>query len=275
MGDNWYAYLVKPLDYVPDTKYPLIVTTYRSGDYFLRGASGNENPIQVYAAKGFVVLSFDVGFLRNTRTGDFADKIVDWASPVASIETAVQQLVDAGLVDPLRVGIAGFSHGEVIGGYAITHTNLFHAASGAETYDPCFYALGGEVWHRQFTNWGLVGGPEVNTKAHWQEISLSANADKIRTPILQNTSDTEYLAYLPTYRALRDLGKPMELYIYPNELHVRNQPKHRLEIYERNVDWFSFWLKNEEDEDLAKAAQYVRWKAMREAYGERSQETPK
>src|ERR1700722_17518987 len=115
-GENWFAYLVKPLDYENGKKYPLVVTTYRSGDYFLRGAPGDENPIQVYSAKGFVVLDFDVGFLRNTRPGDFEDKLLDWASPVTSIESAVQKLVDAGLVDPSRVGLAGNSHGGGIGG---------------------------------------------------------------------------------------------------------------------------------------------------------------
>ena len=39
---------------------------------------------------------------------------------------------------------------------------------------------------------------------------------------------------------VRDLQKPIELYIYSNELHVINQPKHRLEIYERNVDCVRF-----------------------------------
>ena len=68
------------------------------------------------------------------------------------------------------------------------------------------------------------------------------NADRIRTPILENASDTEYLIYLPLYRSLMDLGKPVELYIYTNELHVRNQPRHRLEIYQRNLDWFMLWL---------------------------------
>jgi dipeptidyl aminopeptidase/acylaminoacyl peptidase len=262
-GEHWYAYLLKPLDYVPGRKYPLVVTTYRSGDYFLRGASGDENPIQVYAAKGFAVLSFDVGFTRNVRPGDFSEKLLDWASPTASIESAVKNLVDAGLIDPSRVGMAGFSHGDTIGGYAVVHTRLFRAVSGALLYDPCFYALGGEVWHGIFTTWGLAGWTEGSTKARWQEIAVSTNADKIAAAILQNTSDTEYIGYLSTYRALKDLNKPIELYIYPNELHVINQPKHRLEIFERNVDWFSFWLKDEEDSDPAKAEQFARWRSLR------------
>jgi hypothetical protein len=34
------------------------------------------------------------------------------------------------------------------------------------------------------------------------------------------------------------------------------------------VDWFCFWLKDEEDPDLAKAEQYARWRALRNAKSE-------
>jgi len=60
------------------------------------------------------------------------------------------------------------------------------------------------------------------------------------------------------------LGKPLEVFIYPNEFHIKNQPKHRFEIYERNLDWFKFWLKGEEDPNAAKVEQYARWRELRE-----------
>jgi dipeptidyl aminopeptidase/acylaminoacyl peptidase len=263
-GEEWFAYLVKPLDFVPGKRYPLIVTTYRSGDYFLRGASGDENPIQVYAAHGFAVMSFDVGWLRNPEQGDFDAKILDWASPVASMEDAIRRLAKDGIIDPAKVGIGGFSHGEEIAGYAVSHTNLFRAASGAASYDPCFYFLGSDEWHDVFEEWGLGGWPWGRSRENWRRIAMSMSADKIVTPILQNASDTEYLIYLPLYRSLADLGRPVELYLYPNELHVRNQPRHRLEIYDRNLDWFRFWLKDELDPDPAKAEQYQRWDHLRD-----------
>ena len=263
-GEEWFAYLVKPLDFVPGKRYPLIVTTYRSGDYFLRGASGDENPIQVYAAHGFAVLSFDVGWLRNPMRGDFDAKLLDWASPVASMEDAILRLAKDGIIDPAKVGIGGFSHGEEIAGYAVSHTNLFRAASGAAGYDPCFYYLGSDEWHDVFEQWGLGGWPGGKSRENWRKIAMSMNADKVATPILQNASDTEYLIYLALYRSLADLGRPVELYLYPNELHVRNQPRHRLEIYDRNLDWFRFWLEGEQDQDPAKAAQYKRWNHWRD-----------
>jgi dipeptidyl aminopeptidase/acylaminoacyl peptidase len=263
-GEEWFAYLVKPIDFVPGRSYPLIVTTYRSGDYFLRGASGDENPIQVYAAHGFAVLCVDAGWIRNRVEGDFAATLLNWASPTATIDQAVRGLAEASIVDISRVGIAGFSHGEEIAGYALIHTDLFHAASGAQNYDPFFYFLGSDEWHEIFQEWRLGGWSSGKLNPDWRQIAMSMNADKIVTPILQNASDTEYLITLSTYRSLRDVDKPIELYIYPNELHVRNQPRHRLEIYERNLDWFRFWLKDEQDSDPAKAEQYKRWSHLRE-----------
>jgi dipeptidyl aminopeptidase/acylaminoacyl peptidase len=262
-GESWFAYLVKPLDYKLGMRYPLVVTTYRSGDYFLRGGSGDENPIQVYAANGFAVLCFDVGWNRNIRAGDFEEKVQDWASPTASLDAAIHILVAEGIIDPERVGVAGFSHGEEIAGYAVTHTHLFQAAIGAAFYDPCFYYLGGTGWWSVFETWGLGGWPEGGAKSNWRLLAMSLNADRIETPILENASDTEYLIYLPVYRSLVDLRKPVELYLYPKELHVRNQPKHRYEIYERNLDWFLFWLKDLERTDRQKEDQYRRWRELR------------
>jgi len=263
-GDNWYGYLVKPLGYKPGTRYPLVVTTYRSGDFFLRGASGDQNPIQAYAAEGFAVFCFDVGMIRNVHPGNFEEKLLDWSSPAASLEAAIRELDQRGWIDAARVGIAGYSHGEEIAGYAVTHTDLFHAAAGAAMYEPYFYFMGGTEWWDLFEAWGLGGWPFGKSAGHWKQISMVQNAERIHTPVLQTVSDTEYLLYLPLYRSLVDLGKPVELYVYPDELHVKNQPRHRFEIYERNLDWFAFWLKDEERSGSEKSAQYARWRKMRE-----------
>ena len=206
-GEPWFAYLIKPVNYSRGKNYPLIVTTYRSGDYFLEGASGDENPIQVYAANGFVVLCFDVGRPRNIKKGDFADKLRDWASPTASIEAAMKELIANGLVDPGRVGIEGFSHGEEIVAYALTHTTLFHAVVGGSGYDPYFYDLGGNAWRRHFRDWGLEGWAVNEARTKWSEIAVSLRADRVLCPILENVPESEYLTKLSTLAALGDLGK--------------------------------------------------------------------
>jgi hypothetical protein len=52
--------------------------------------------------------------------------------------------------------------------------------------------------------------------------------------------------------------------VYADELHVKNQPMHRYDIYEQNLDWFRFWLKGEEDPARQKVSQYERWRRLRE-----------
>jgi hypothetical protein len=56
-----------------------------------------------------------------------------------------------------------------------------------------------------------------------------------------------------------------DLYVFPNEPHLKFQPKHKLADYERNLDWFRFWLQGHEGPDPAKRAQYVRWDEMKKA----------
>jgi len=261
-GETWFGQLVMPLQNEPGKRYPLIITTYRSGDYFLRGASGDQSPIQVYAAQGFVVLSLDVGVVKDPK--DFDGFRMLWASPVASMQQAVSRLAESGLVDPERVGATGYSYGETILGYAIGHTDLIRTASGVASYDPFFeHYLVDSHFRALFEKWGLGSWADPSFRKNWSEVSLFLQPDHVHAPVLNQAGDFEGLGDLPLFVALNDLKRPVELYLYPNELHHKNQPKHRLEIYERNLDWFRFWLKDEEDPATSKGQQYERWRHLR------------
>jgi dipeptidyl aminopeptidase/acylaminoacyl peptidase len=103
----------------------------------------------------------------------------------------------------------------------------------------------------------------ANNRAFWRETSLALNAARIDTPLLLQLADNEFRLALEAFGALREQGKPVEMYVFPDEYHVKWQPEHRRAVYERNLDWFSFWLQQQEDSDPAKAAQYARWRALR------------
>jgi dipeptidyl aminopeptidase/acylaminoacyl peptidase len=265
-GDSWWAHLVKPLNYQPSKKYPLIVTTYRTHE-FLRGASGDENPIQVYAAHGFAVLSFDYGHREfDNKPGDFQRYFSWYESVEASIEMVIQKASEMGVADTTKVGLTGYSRGTSIVAYEITHTKLFRAVSGASgAYSPYFYYMAPRRFQDDFfLRNGEGGWPEGKSKANWKQEAPELNADRIDVPVLNNDADSEFLQDLALYTSLRDLRRPVELFIYPNELHVVNQPKHRYQIYERNVDWFGFWLKSEESSDPEKREQFLRWRQLRQ-----------
>src|SRR6266508_2187060 len=102
------------------------------------------------------------------------------------------------------------------------------------------------------------------------ELSPALNASRVKAPLLVQVADSEYLYGLQFYTTLKELEKPVEMIIFANEGHIKNQPKHRYEIYQRNLDWFNFWLQGKEDPDPAKREQYERWRAMRDALKRRS-----
>jgi dipeptidyl aminopeptidase/acylaminoacyl peptidase len=262
--DHSWGHLVLPPSYEPGRRYPLIITTYADSDEFLRGGVGDEYPIQVFAANGFAVLDFNRGKFHN-KPGDFESFVLMVKSPIEAMAVAVEKLADMGIVDSARVGITGLSHGAALVDYGISHTNLFHAAiqSGAGSFDPYGYFLGSDENRAYYLSMYGVGPPGGESAPKWQKISSSLNVQCILSPLLINAADWEYDIDIQLITTLRQSNKPVEMFIYADELHLKNQPKHRYEIYERNVDWFNFWLKDWKDLDPAKAEQYTRWEGLR------------
>jgi len=268
--------LVLPPGYMPGTRLPLIVTTYTSNG-FLRGATGDEFPIHVFAARGFAVLSY------NSPPGVWASakKAADYISAVSSgmrdwserfsiqsaVMTGVQKVIDMGIADPARIGIAGLSDGSSTAEFAMIHSDRFAAASiGTCCLEPwSVSATYGPAVARIFHSIGWTPATSSD-QSFWDVGSLIRNAAKIDTPLLMQLSDHEYLAGIDTYAALREQGKPVDLYVFDDEYHIKSQPAHRLAVYNRNLDWFAFWLQGRIDPDPAKADQYAQWEDLRRTW---------
>lgn len=268
-GDVMYAVLTFPRGYRAGTRYPLIITTYRAHG-FLRGAVGDEYPVDVFAAHGSFVLALDIynvsyAPLALDQEQPFDVTILDWQSPLDGIEQIVGELAERGLVDRGKVGICGLSHGSEITNYAISHSDAFAAAiaDGGSARDPLFYYLKSESWNTLFKSWGLEGPPYEANLSKWEQMSPALNAGRITAPLLMNAPDSEYVIGLQQYWEMRDHHRPVEMWIFPDEGHIKHQPVHRLVVYQRNVDWFDYWLQGKRDPDPANAAQYERWDELR------------
>src|SRR3546814_6007431 len=48
-----------------------------------------------------------------------------------------------------------------------------------------------------------------------------------------------------------------DLYVFPHEPHIKFQPRHKLAVYQRNLDWFRFWLQDYEDPDPARSEEHT------------------
>lgn len=273
LGLEAWGDLVMPPGHKPGKKLPMVVVQYHS-DGFLRGGTGDDYPIFLLAQRGIAVLSaerpnfFAAAFpqLRTWYEINAANQ-KDWGerrSLLSSVLTGVQMAVDRGDIDSSRVGITGLSDGASTVAFALINSKAFAAAALSTCcMEPNTTATyGGIAWAEWLHGMGYPPATQDNPD-FWRDMSLARNAARIDTPLLMQLADNEFRLALEAFGALHEQNKPVEMHVYPDEYHVKWQPIHRRAVYERNLDWFSFWLQGREDPDTAKITQYRRWRAMR------------
>ncbi len=265
--------LVLPPGYTKGSLLPLIVVQYHS-DGFLRGGTGDEYPIFPLAAQGFAVLSIEdppsiARAFPELKTWEEINRAStrNWAerrSELSSMLTGVARVVSSGIADPKRIGITGLSDGASSARFALINSHVFSAAaiSSSSLEIKTTMTYGGIAWADFNRKLGYPPSIRSDLK-FWKPFSMALNANDMNAPLLIQASDDEYVLALETFTALRESGKPVEMYVYPNEHHIKWQPAHRLAVYNRDIDWFAFWFQNKIDPDVGKIAQYARWKALR------------
>ena len=270
-GHETFGYFVKPLNYIPGKQYPLVIASYRARG-FLRGAQGDEIPIHVLAANGIAVFMLDKpNALRQSVKGADRHKkgFQEYRAAISSIDKIIEILDRRGEIDPNRIAITGLSDGVAIAFFALVHSNYEYAAAIACTalWEPItFYLTTNEkrkniylpYYGVEVTEAGLTGDE------FFSGISPSKNAAKIDAPILYNLPDSEMLSAMQSIVTLKELGKPVDAFIYPDEFHIKWQPAHRRSIYRRNVQWLQFWLQGKEVDDPVDPRQFERWRRLRD-----------
>ena len=269
-GAEAFGDLVYPANYRPGRRYPLIVVQYESRG-FLRGGTGDEFPIQAFAGAGFAVLSIQrpapIGAL--SRAADYieVDRLnlrgfADRRNVLSVIEQGVALLIARGIADPKAIGITGLSDGSSTVQFAALNSSLFSAAivSGC-CWDRSQTALLGP---RVADRYARIGWPGISedAAAFWSPMSLSQNARRVPFPILFSAADEEFRMALEAFTALREVGKPADLYVFPGEHHIKWQPAHRLAAYQRAIDWFRYWLRGALPAEGRRREEALRWQAM-------------
>jgi hypothetical protein len=115
---------------------------------------------------------------------------------------------------------------------------------------------------RQFVE---AGWPRLTEAApgFWSKISWAQNPAHVPFPVLMQLSDSEFRSALEPYTALKEAGVAVDMYVFPGEPHVKWQPAHRMAIYERNLDWFAFWLRDEGPDAPRREKEAARWAEMK------------
>lgn len=243
--------LIKPVDYQAGTRYPLAVLPHGGPEGIsLDGWSTRATyPAQLFASRGYVV------FMPNYRGSagrghEFAcaDHQDLGGKEFTDVLAGIDKLIADGLVDADRVGMGGWSYGGYFSGLAATtYSERFKAAMIAAA----------------ITNWiSFTGTTEIeheNSLVHWKlwpwddmalawERSPLAHVKQAKTAALivhgQADSRVPPGQSQELYRALRHLGVPTQLVMYPREGHGIAENVHALDFVHRFLDWFDTHVKN-------------------------------
>jgi dipeptidyl aminopeptidase/acylaminoacyl peptidase len=249
-GVETFGDLVLPVGYHAGQRVPLIIVQYESRG-FLRGGTADDFPIQLYAAHGFAVLSFNRPPFPSVQDGPKSprDFVIanqkDWVarrSIQSSLETIVGKLATLGIVDPTRVGITGQSDGASAATYGLIHSHLFAAAALSTCCeDSDMMATLGEGLANAYAAMGYPWAGQ-DPPGFWANSSLDLHADRTPVPILIQASEQEARLALRTYTVLKNAHWPIDMYIFPGESHVKLQSAHRLALFNRSLEWFARWL---------------------------------
>jgi dipeptidyl aminopeptidase/acylaminoacyl peptidase len=242
--------IIKPPGFVRGRRYPTIVWIHGGpngqDDHSLELESyGPQLERQLFASHGYVVLA--INYRGGTGRGaKFARSILaDWGHlEVEDLEAGVDYAIAQGIADPARLGVGGWSYGGLLTDYLIASDPRFKAGiSGAGSGNQTA-TYGSDEYVVQYD--AELGPPWKNT-ALWIKVSYPFfHADRIRTPTLFLGGSLDFNVPIgggeQMYQALRTLGVPTELVVYPGEHHSLDRPSFLVDRYQRYLDWMAKYL---------------------------------
>jgi dipeptidyl aminopeptidase/acylaminoacyl peptidase len=264
-GNQVEGGLYYPTDYAPGRLYPLVIQTHgfvrRQFSMDGRSEWNSGFAARPLAGKGFFVLQ--VGYYKDRASQTVLNTTREAPLEIAKYESAIDYLRERGLVDDQRVGIVGFSRTFYMVGCALVQSS--HHFAAASLVD------GIDAGYLQFLMFGPADSVMLNGAfpfgeglKEWLERSPGFNLEKVQTPVrLVSTGAATWLAEWQWYALLKDLRKPVDFLYLPDAEHLMVKPSERRVAMQGLVDWFSFWLKGEEDADPSKTEQYARWRTLR------------
>ncbi len=250
-GVNVQGWLVPPAKLEAGKKYPMIVLIHGGPS----SVTTSEWPasfgmsraiIAALSARGYYVLlpnprgSYGQGedFTR-ANVQDFGGG--DLRDDLAGIDAAIKKYP----VDANRLGVTGWSYGGFMTMWTVTQTDRFHAAvagAGIANWQSYYGQNLIDQWMIPFFGASVYDEPDVYEKS--SPIRFIKNV-KTPTLVIVGERDAECPASqsYEFWHALKTLGVPTKLIVYPGEGHMFIEPKHQVDRLEQTVEWFDKYLK--------------------------------
>jgi dipeptidyl aminopeptidase/acylaminoacyl peptidase len=250
-GFNIQGWLVPPAKIEAAKKYPMVVLIHGGPS----GVTTSEWPagigmsraiIAALSARGYYVLlpnprgSYGQGeeFTR-ANVKDFGGG--DLRDILAGVDAAIKKYP----IDPARLGVTGWSYGGYMTMWTVTQTNRFRAAvagAGVANLQSYYGQNLIDQWMIPFFGASVYDDPGVYEKS--SPIRFIKN---VKTPTLVIAGERD--AECPSsqsyefWHALKTLGVPTQLIIYPGEGHLFIEPKHQVDRMDQTIAWFDKYLK--------------------------------
>lgn len=284
LGRKFQGGLIPPVNYRTGERYPVVLQAagFSPGTFAPDGFTGFEGAYaaQGLANAGIMVLQLPTrpangepaaptGKCPRSSWGDCGES----ARWVAMVESAIDALDAAHLVDPKRVGVIGFSRFGMHVHHLLTFSNYPIAAAticDSIAATPLTYAFVYGFSYPGMLEWEAdteMGAPFWGEGIEsWRERSPAFHLDRIKTPLRIEFIGKGISAYWDTFANLKRHQRPVELFHIPLDIHPLQTPWGRLASLQGNVDWFRFWLLGEENSNKRMSDQNSRWGALRQQY---------
>lgn len=160
---------------------------------------------------------------------------------MTDILTGIDVLVEQGIADPERLGVAGWSYGGYLTAWAITQTGRFRAAVAGASITNWISFHGGSTI-QAFDQLFYQDDP-FGWDGRYGQFSPMAHVRNARTPTLFLHGEQDPIcpvgqAY-EMWRALRECGVETQLVVYPREGHGPLEREHLRDVLERGVRWLT------------------------------------
>jgi dipeptidyl aminopeptidase/acylaminoacyl peptidase len=250
-GFNVQGWTLPPPKIESGKKYPMVVLIHG-------GPSSAEMPawpagfgmwkaiIGALSSRGYFVLmpnprgSYGQGeeFTR-ANVKDFGGG--DLRDIMAGVDAAIKKYP----IDPARLGVTGWSYGGFMTMWTVTQTNRFHAAvagAGIANWQSYYGQNLIDQWMIPFFGASVYDDPAIYEKS--SPIHFIKN---VKTPALVIAGERDAECPSPQsyefWHALRTLGVPTQLIVYPGEGHLFMKPENQTDRMNKMVAWFDKYLK--------------------------------
>jgi len=248
---NIQGWLLSPAKVESGQKYPIVVLIHG-------GPSSAEVPewpasfgmpraiIAALSSRGYYVLmpnprgsygqgeEFTRANVKDFGAGDLRDIL-------AGVDAAIKKYP----VDPARLGVTGWSYGGYMTMWTVTQTNRFRGAvagAGVGNWQSYYGQNLIDQWMIPFFGASVYDDPAVYEKS-----SPIHYIKKVKTPTLVIVGERD--AECPSsqsyefWHALKTLGVPTQLIVYPGEGHLFIKPANQADRMDQTVAWFDKYLK--------------------------------